>query len=526
MTNPLFKQTVGLKPRRNVFDLSHERKFSCNMGKLVPILCEDIIPGDTFRMNTEIMIRLAPMLAPIMHRVNVYTHFFFVPYRLIWEDWESFITGGVDGTEEPVFPYISTTNNSDQIAAGTLADYLGVASSTDTFGTAIKLNALPFRAYRKIYQDYYEDQTINNGTLDLDVSSGQDSTAYWNSLLDRHWEKDYFTSALPFTQRGGDVTLPLGETAPVYASDAVKAGTAGALSYMYDNTGNLLNSNLGYYLRGNAVSGEFEESQAGPVHLDPNGNMIADLSVATAATIEDLRRAVKLQQWLERNARGGSRYTEQIFAHFGVRSSDHRLQRPEYLGGGKSPVVISEVLQTSATETETPQANMAGHGISIGNTHRFKKFFEEHGIVMGIMSVLPKTTYQQGHRRLMLKNDKFDFYFPEFAQLGEQAVWTGELYSQFVDASDKETFGYQSRYSEYKYIPSTVHGDFKESLSYWHMGRIFDSLPTLNATFVRADPTHRIFAVETETIPKLYVQIYNDLKAIRPIPVFNNPNLL
>jgi len=515
--NKLFKQVVGIKPRKNAFDLSHERKFSMNMGELVPILCEDVIPGDTFQINSEVMIRLAPMLAPIMHRVNVYTHFFFVPNRLVWDEWEDFITGGTDGDAEPIMPYVTFSAGSAALKNGSLGDYLGYSTS-ENLPQSVSLNALPFRAYQLIYNEYYRDQNLID-EIPVDKGSGTslDGTPLV-TLRYRAWEKDYFTSALPWTQRGGSVSLPLGGTAPVQTTnfDAMNmeeiqgGGVPGSGNVTLDASGNMADHvGAGIY----------------PTNLE------VDMTDVTASTIEDLRRATKLQQWLERNARGGARYIEQILVHFGVRSSDARLQRPEYLGGGKSPVVISEVLQQSGISTvggevinNTPQGEMTGHGISVGKSHSFKKFFEEHGQVIGIISVLPKTAYMQGTRKHLTKHDKFDFFFPEFAQLGEQPISSKELVNDYE--SPEFTFGYQSRFAEYKYIPSSVHGEMKDSLKYWHMARDFEAEPVLNGEFVTADPTTRIFSVLDEEVSKLYVQIYHNFKAIRPIPKFNNPSLL
>jgi hypothetical protein len=256
----------------------------------------------------------------------------------------------------------------------------------------------------------------------------------------------------------------------------------------------------------------------------------ANLGEGTSVTINDLRRSIKLQEWLEKNARGGARYIEQIFSHFGVKSSDARLQRVEFLGGGKTPVVISEVLQTSATQApeiaETPLASMAGHGISVGSTHEFTKFFEEHGIVMGIMSVMPKTAYQQGTPRMFTKFDKFDYYFPEFAHLGEQEIKNKEIYTTNDATYNEGTFGYTPRYAEYKYRESRVCGDFRSNLNFWHLGRIFSSAPNLNSAFVHPDPTtlNRIFAVTDDNTQHLWCQVYHDIKAIRPMPKFGVPS--
>lgn len=531
MTNPLFQQIVGNKPKRNVFDLSHERKFSMNMGELIPILCEEVIPGDTFRLNSEVLIRFAPMLAPIMHRINVYTHFFFVPNRLIWDEWEDFITGGREGDKNPLMPKIIVDQFSAKLDIGELSDYLGFATISSTPSGGVKVNAMPFRAYALIYNEYYRDQNLEE---EINILKGSGDTA--NSLLldkqTRAWEKDYFTSALPWTQRGGEVSLPISGNANVVYNQTGE--THVMRNYATGNqaldgpvtTNNTANPEFNAALTTNGTE---------PINYDPNGTLEADMSSVTATTIEELRKATKLQQWLERNARGGARYIEQILSHFGVRSSDARLQRPEYLGGGKTPVTISEVLQQSGVQdvsgdiiNTTPLGEMGGHGISVGSSHRFKKFFEEHGQVVGIMSVLPKSAYMQGTRKHLLKNDKFDYFFPEFAQLGEQPVDIRELYDDYTKTAE-QTFGYQSRYAEYKYIPSTVHGDFKDTLSFWHMARDFAAEPVLNNDFIKAENIERIFAVTTseqQANPKLWVQVYHNFKAIRPIPKFNNPSLL
>ena len=510
----LFSQTVGARPKSNAFNLSHEKKFSMKMGDLVPILCEEIIPGDKWQCNTEVLMRMAPMVAPIMHRVNVFTHFFFVPNRLIWEDWEDFITGGEDGTSEPVRPYrtISSAWNAF-MGEGTLADFLGFSTITPT--VAVNFNALPFRAYNMIYNEYYRDQNLEE-KIPVLTTSGNDATSAseFFALRKRAWEKDYFTSALPWTQRGGEVNLPLSGTAPV------RTEPENGVIYEVSGGGNPATGAVS--LNANDELTDLTNNEIQPT------NLVADVDAVTLGTIEELRRATKLQQWLERNARGGSRYIEQILVHFGVLSSDARLQRPEFLGGGKTPIVISEVLQTSSTDTETPQGNMAGHALAAGNSHRFTKKFEEHGYIIGIMSVLPKTAYQQGTRKHLLKDDKFDYYWPEFAQLGEQPILQGELYDDYVTANRTGTFGYQSRYSEYKYIPSSVHGTFKSSQAFWHMGRIFTAAPQLNEEFIQADTTEineRAFAAG-DTEDQLWVQLYHNIKAIRPIPKINNPSLL
>lgn len=520
----LFDKIRIQKPRLNKFDLSHERKMSLRMGELIPILVQDIVPGDSFRVQSEIMMRFAPLLAPIMHRVNVTTHYFFVPNRLVWDEWEDFITGGPEGTTQPVFPHFNWSGIGAVTGPGTLSDFMGlpVWDGEPVSGNIAKVSMLPFRAYQLIYNEYYRDQNLQEEVPVPKTSGQQAAGATLNQLLQtrlRAWEKDYFTSALPWAQRGVAVEMPVDTNieweyktiSDVYRDTGAAPGVdtligIGPTDADKLRVGKLNNTTTGW-------AGRIEN--------------IEDITADGAGfTINDLRRSIKLQEWLEKNARGGARYIEQILSHFGVVSSDARLQRPEYLGGGKSPVVISEVLSTyqDPGDTGLPQANMAGHGISVGTTNGFKKSFEEHGYVIGIMSVLPKTAYQQGIPRHFSRETKFDYYWPEFAHLGEQEVKLKELYYSSTGAAGEmdETFGYQSRYAEYKYIPDSVHGEFRSSLAFWHMGRIFESKPSLNAGFVQSDPTTRIFAVQ-DASEQLYTQIYNRVSALRPMPYFGTP---
>ena len=532
MNRGLIFNSVRIRnPRHNVFDLSHENKLSLNMTELVPIYVQDIIPGDRFKVRTEMLMRFAPMIAPIMHRIDARVEFFFVPNRLVWEDWEKFITGGEDGSEMPPFPMVLAGQARQFLKESSLADYMGIPPcDPDQLGGGLSFSLLPFRAYQLIWNEWYRDQNLQEP---IDVPLGSLDTSALADMLTirrRCWEKDYFTSALPWTQRGGDVTLPLSGRAEVILDHSDTQG----MPYLVDGQNKLPTAGELYTDSAGTIRSGGSSGSSG-LYINPNESLWANLSEATASTVNELRRANQLQKWLEVNARAGSRYIEQIYAHFGVRSSDARLQRPEYLGGFKQPVSISEVLQTSQSTSEplggeySPQGNMAGHGISVGGNTGFVREFEEHGYIIGILSVMPRTSYQQGIPRHFMKSDKFDFAFPEFAHLGEQPILNAEIYADYDAAIgstvNQGTFGYQSRYAEYKYMPSEVHGEFRTSLDFWHLGRIFLRAPGLNSEFVEARVDNRIFAVQDENASaKLYAQLWFDVKAMRKLPVFGTPS--
>lgn len=546
------------RPKRNVFNLSYENKLTMNMGELVPIMCMPIVPGDKFRVNTEALVRLAPLVAPMMHRVNVYTHYFFVPNRLVWDQWEDFITKGIDGEDVPVLPYLQLQDNLVTTEAdfrwyfgdSTLWDYLGLPTVKGIgskvhegivngvhFPNGFRVSALPFRAYQLIYNEYYRDQNLTEA-VPLNLGSGSDNANLANLtfLRRRSWEKDYFTSALPWLQRGPEVTVPVngGQTGldVYYQSPGANKGQVWRdqlgrnwdIGAVYDTS--LIaypgqRPNQGQYVA-TKVGGNANDNRA--PELDPNGTLKVDVD-EMGVSIQDLRTSNALQRWFERNARGGSRYIEQILAHFGVRSSDARLQRPQFLGGGKMPIAVSEVLQTSSTDATSPQANMAGHGISAGVNNGFKHYFEEHGYVIGLMSIMPRTGYQQGVPRDFTKFDNMDFYFPEFAHLSEQEIKNQELYVSNDPAYNEGTFGYTPRYAEYKYHESEAHGDFRGNMSFWHLNRIFTNKPNLNTTFVECNPSNRVFATSGTRDDKFWVQIYQDVKALRLMPKYGTPML-
>lgn len=535
----LFNSIRVPRLRRNTFNLSHEFKFSGSFGKLIPILCQEVVPGDTFRVNSEVFVRMAPMLAPLMHRINVFVHFFFVPTRLVWTEWEDFITGGEDGTDTPVMPTVSLDNESGAwsfFTINTLADYLGLPVNYPGQSyppTSLTFCDIPFRVYWKVVSDYYIDENLDDlssykleewfsdsGIRGIDPSDP--STLRYVLPFNRAWEKDYFTSALPWAQRGDSVTLPMTGNADINFVNPNFPSILRNVDGSEVSSGAYVGSPGGVI--GSVETGGSNYKQAA---IDNSANLEVDLSNVNSATINELRRAIKAQEWLERSATGGARYIEQILAHFGVRSSDARLQRAQYLGGGMAPLRVSEVLQTSSTDSQpSPLGDMAGHAYAVGNTNRFKRFFEEHGYIMGIMSILPRSSYQQGMPRMFLRQDKFDFYWPEFAHIGEQEVYNGELYWEGND-QDSQTFGYQSRYAEYKTAQSRVAGSFKSTLNFWHAGRIFNGRPTLDTSFVHCDPSQftRLFATaDLSTDEQFYVNVLHNIRARRPMPRFGTPS--
>ena len=477
------------------------------MGQLTPTCVIECVPGDMFNIGCDSLIRFAPLQAPVMHRMDVTMHYFFVPNRILWENWEKFI---VDANSPHVLPYFRIYQDYNAAIKKHL-DYMGVppCNNPATSG-AQHVNALPFAAYQAIYNEYYRDENLVS-EVDYKLNDGDQLVTNINDKLVktryRAWEHDYFTASLPFAQKGTAVDIPIGQLegdAPVRVSNKIVD------SQISSTTGNV-----------------FAAADNGSSPVNPN-YLFADLDGLDVepTTINDLRRAFRLQEWLEKNARGGTRYIENILAHFGVRSSDKRLQRPEYITGIKTPVVISEVLNTSGTEGQLPQGNMAGHGVSVTTGKYGTYFCEEHGYIIGIMSVMPKTAYQQGIPKTYLKNDPLDFFWPSFAHIGEQPVTKNELFAYTANANN--TFGYVPRYAEYKYMPSRVAGDFRTTLDYWHLGRIFANEPSLNQTFIECTPDQvdRIFAVtdQPEGTDNLYCHILHKIRAVRPMPKFGTPN--
>lgn len=516
----IFDQIQIKKPPRSAFDLSHQVNQTGNFGYMYPCLVLDVVPGDSISLSCDALVRLQPLVTPMFERIDAYVHYWFVPNRLTWPGWEGYITQQpYDNTSMiPAHPYV--TLNSD--ITPDLSKFLTYFGLPDAYWTdhEYQVNALPFAAYQCIYNEWYRDQNLIDPVNYTLVNGDNDATKLTDLLVlrKRAWAHDYLTSALPFAQKGPAVSIPLGDVAlkfPWATGPSVNPAFVGTDGDP-DNGALAQAANLLDPTQSNVTIGGFPKYA-----YDPSGT----LTVAPT-TINDLRRAYRLQEWYEKQARGGTRYIEVILAHFGVKSSDARLQRPEFITGARNAIRISEVLQTSATDTTTPQGNLAGHGVAglSGNYGRY--FAEEHGFIVGIVTIMPKAVYAWGIPKMFTKiNDPFQYYWPEFANIGEQAITYSEVNAEH--ATPTETFGYIPRYAEYKYMNNRIAGDFivDSSMQKWVMFRELDATVALNQEFIECTPNYDNFAVTDPDQDHILMNIWHNIRAVRPMPFYGTPTI-
>ena len=510
-----FSEVPKATIERSSFDRSHGVKTTFDAGYLVPILVDEALPGDTFNLNMTGFARMSTPIFPIMDNVHMDTHFFAVPVRLLWDNWKKFNGEQKNPGDSIDYTVPTMTSPVGGYANQSLSDYFGIPTQV----ASLEHNSLWHRAYNLIYNEWFRDENLQNSVV-VDTDDGPDAPTDY-SLLKRGKRHDYFTSCLPWPQKGDAVDLPLGGNVDVIL-DSTSTGTNAKVRRVSDHalsTGG--GSNVGADGSANLYNGDASTQ----VVYDPNGTLVADMDSATAVTINQLREAFQIQKLLERDARGGTRYTEIVKSHFGVTSPDARLQRPEYLGGGSSPIIVTPIEQTSSTDATSPQGNLAAMATASLTNHGFTKSFTEHCVLIGLVSVRADLTYQQGLNRMFSRSTRYDFYWPALSHIGEQAVLNKEIYAD-ASANDDNVFGYQERYAEYRYKPSMVTGKFRSndaaSLDAWHLSQEFASLPALNSTFIEeTPPMDRGVAVPSE--PDFIFDSYMSMKCARPMPVYSVP---
>lgn len=535
--------------RRSVFDRSHVYKTTFNEGQLIPYFVDEVIPGDTFTLNPVEFCRLATPVVPFMDNIYIESFFFFVPSRLVYDKWVN-LCGEQENPEDStdyLVPTVSLTGD----MTNKLPDYMGIACASGTFNN-VSVNCLPFRCYWTIWNEWFRDENLQKS---VKVSKGETNTVLepmgqstanpnyglpsgvknWYDPAPRGKRYDYFTGALPWPQKGPAVDLPLGQTANLALASNATIGLPSASMHnspdgdSFTASGILTNGSPagGINTYGSTTTTWIDKTTSNVPVSSINGWTV-DLSSATSITINSLRQAFMLQRYYEIDARGGTRYTEKLQAHFGVTNPDARLQRPEFLGSHSSMMNINPVTQTSSTDSTTPQGNLAAYGLNAQRYHAFTKSFSEFGYIIGLINVRADLTYQQGINKMWLRSDVLDFYWPSFAHLGEQSIENIEIYCQGND-DDKKVFGYQERYAEYRYKPSLITGQFrstyKEPLDIWHLSQKFATLPTLSDEFIQDHPPiSRVVAVPS--YPHFLLDVKFNLKCIRPMPMYGIPGMM
>ena len=526
-----FSRIAQTDAPRSTFDRSHGLKTAFDSGYLVPIEVQEVLPGDTVEMDAAFLGRTAPTVTPIMDNVFFDTQWFFVPSRLVWNNFTKMMGERINPNDSIDY-LVPQLNSGNGFAVGSLADYFGIPTGVKN----LDVNILPFRAYAKIWDDWYRDENLQESIIKTfdDLGDGNPNTIEWNKLLKRGKRHDYFTSALPWPQKGDAVQIPLGSDAPVYGYSGQNLVLSSNSAFGYSSIQTSGSKDLS--LSSRLEAGTLNVAPKGATTAQPNAGLYADLSSATAATINSLRLAFQLQKLLERDARSGTRFVELIRAHFATICPDARLQRSEYLGGSSDRIEFNQIAQTSSTNDVTPQGNLTANGKTVGHV-RWTKSFTEHGYIIGLASVRCDLNYQQGLNRMWSRKGRYDFFWPVLQNCGEQSVLNKEIYCQGADVKDETTnqviddqvFGYQERYAEYRYNPSLITGKMRSTasgtLDIWHLAQKFTSLPKLNAQFIQeSPPLKRVLTVTNE--PEIILDAYLGQKWTRPMGLYSIPGLI